>query len=123
MCCEIEGSELNLEGVEFTFAEMAVRSEKKNGISILKKYKGNPAVEICGEEQLEQIHMHLGLSGKESVFNDEEKLAVLHFLSRMGCHILWEIIPDIPDGLDTTEDIWWNLFCQLDKDAFYCLVK
>ena len=123
LCCEIDGFDPNLEGVEFTFADMTVRSKKKTGISILKKYKGSPAVEICSKEQLEQIHLCLGLSGKESVFNDEEKLTVLYFLSRMGCHILWKIIPDIPDGLDTTESIWWNLFCQIDKEAFTCLVK
>lgn len=123
LCCEIEGFNFNLEGVEFTFAEMAVRNEKKKGISILKNYKGSPAIEICSEEQLEQIHMNLGLSGRESAFNDEEKLAVLYFLSKMGCHILWKIIPDIPDGLDTKEAVWWGLFRQLDKDVFTCLVK
>ena len=67
--------------------------------------------------------MHLGLSGKETVFNDKEKLTVLYFFPRMGCHILWKIMPDAPDGLDTAEAIWWNLFCQLDKYAFTCLVK
>lgn len=123
LCCEIEDFAPNLEGVEFTFAEIAVKNEKKKGISILKKYKGSSASEICSEDQLEQIHLSLGLSGKESVFSDEEKLTVLHFLSRMDCHILWEIIPNIPDGLDTTESIWWDLFCQIDEDAFTCLVN
>ena len=43
LCCEIDGFDPNLEGVEFTFADMTVRSKKKTGISILKKYKGSPA--------------------------------------------------------------------------------
>lgn len=32
-------------------------------------------------------------------------------------------MPDVPDGLDTAEAIRWDLFCQIDKDAFTCLVK
>lgn len=123
LCCEIKASDLNLEGVEFTFAEMAVRSKKKQGISILKEYTRNRAVEVCSEEQLKQIHKDLGLDGNESVFNDEEKLTVLCFLSRMRCHILWKMIPDMPGGFDTAEGIWWNLFCKLSEVDFFCLVK
>ena len=52
MCREIDGFYSNLEGVECTFAEMTVRSEKKLGILILKGYEGNPAVEIVVKSNL-----------------------------------------------------------------------
>lgn len=121
LCCGIDDFKPNLEGVEFTFAEMAVRSGKEEGISILKKYMGGPAVEICSQAQLEQMHMGLGLHSEESALTDEEKLTILYFLSRMGCHILWKMVPGSTEGLDTAEDFWWNLFCRLDEDTLNCL--
>ena len=50
--CEIDGFDPNLEGVECTFAEMTARSEKKQGILILKGYEENPAVEVVMESSL-----------------------------------------------------------------------